>query len=239
MPWRIKGGITELVFHARNPNRTPSIYIWMNQYGFIWIIAKSKWIWWSQAQEHRSKCQTWRQRTSRRQPKQQRIALENIPQWKPRKCVVFLRTMCLFQRMHHVLSKEDSVFFSYEDNVTSFSQEDNVSFPTRTMCRVQRAQTKIFSPSFGPTELIIGPSRAKNCEEVDDEVHFWLELPKPDQKDQKWFPRPKQSRRKNLFAENWFDGDRLKRVLAKSRGDRSHVWGKTRVDTSKSLRGHA
>ena len=41
MPWRIKGGITELVFHARNPNRIPSIYIWINQYGFIWIIAKS------------------------------------------------------------------------------------------------------------------------------------------------------------------------------------------------------
>ena len=58
------------------------------------------------------------------------------------------------------------------------SAEDIVSCPKKTMCRVQRAQTEIFLPSFGPTELIIGPSGAKNCEEVDDEVHFWLEFPK-------------------------------------------------------------
>ena len=75
------------------------------------------------------------------------------------------KTMCPVQRRQCVLSPEE-----------------NVSFPKRTMCRVQRAQTEIFSPSFGPTELIIGPSRAKKGEEVDDEVHFWLELPKPAQK---------------------------------------------------------
>ena len=62
--------------------------------------------------------------------------------------------------------------------------QDNVAGANRTMRRVQKAQMEIFAPSFGPTELIIGPSRAKNCEEVDDEVHFWLELPKPAQKDQ-------------------------------------------------------
>ena len=101
------------------------------------------------------------------------------------------KTMRPFQRGQCVLAKEDNVFCSkktmcsFQRRQCVLSTEDNVSFPKRTMCRVQRAQTEIFSPSFGPTELIMGPSRAKNCEEVDDEVHFWLELPKPAQKDQK------------------------------------------------------
>ena len=101
------------------------------------------------------------------------------------------KTMCSSEREQCVLFKKDNVFCSKKTMCSVqrrqcvLSTEDNVSFPKKTMCRVQKAQTEIFSPSFGPTELIIGPSRAKNCEEVDDEVHFWLELPKPAQKDQK------------------------------------------------------
>ena len=111
---------------------------------------------------------------------------------------VFLpkKTMCSSEREQCVLSKNDDVFCSKKTMCSVQRRQcvlstgdnhwtDKVSFPTRTMCRVQMAQTEIFSPSFGPTELIIGSSRAKNCEEVDDEVHFWLELPKPAQKDQK------------------------------------------------------
>ena len=106
---------------------------------------------------------------------------------------VFLpkKTMCSSEREQCVLSKNDNVFFSkrtmcsVQRRQCVLSTDDIVSFPKRTMCRVQRAQTEIFSPSFGPTELIIGSSSARNCKEVDDEVHFWLELPKPAQKDQK------------------------------------------------------
>ena len=83
-----------------------------------------------------------------------------------------------------------------------------------------RAPTDIFLTKFGRTELIIGPSRAKNCQEDDLEVRFSLEAPKPCQKGEKRPPRPKKSRRKKFFsAENWIDGDRLKRVLAKFEAD--------------------
>ena len=54
-----------------------------------------------------------------------------------------------------------------------------------------KAQTDIFSMIFGRTELRIGPSRAKNCQEVDFEVRFSLEASKPAQKGEKRFPRPK------------------------------------------------
>ena len=115
------------------------------------------------------------------------------------------KTLCSSQRRQCVLANEDNVFLP-EKTMYSFieknvfcpvktmcfgriqyvlSKEDNVPFPKRTICRVHRAQTEIFSPSFGHTELIIGPSRAKHCEEVDDEVHFWLESLKPAQKGQR------------------------------------------------------
>ena len=42
-----------------------------------------------------------------------------------------------------------------------------------------RAPTDIFLPIFGRTELRIGPSRAKDCQEVDFEVRFSLEASKP------------------------------------------------------------
>ena len=54
-----------------------------------------------------------------------------------------------------------------------------------------RAPTDIFLSIFGRTELRIGPSRAKNCQEVDFEVRFSLEASKPAQKGEKRFPRPK------------------------------------------------
>ena len=77
---------------------------------------------------------------------------------------------------------------------------------------------------FGRTDLRIRASRAKNCKQVDGEVRFSLEAPKPAQKREKRFPRPiNLGEQKKKLAENWIDGDRLKRVLAKSRADRSHV----------------
>ena len=45
-----------------------------------------------------------------------------------------------------------------------------------------RAPTDIFFTNFGRMELTIGESRAKNCEEVDFEIRFSLEAPKPAQK---------------------------------------------------------
>ena len=66
-----------------------------------------------------------------------------------------------------------------------------MSFPKKTMCRVQRAQTGIFSPSFGRTELIIVSSRAKKCEDFDSEVRLPVQPPKLDQKGVERFPRPK------------------------------------------------
>ena len=86
----------------------------------------------------------------------------------------------------------------------------------------------IFFANFGRTELTIGESRAKNCEEVDFEVRFSLEAPKLSNKGEKRFLRPKNLADFFFFsAENWIDGDRLKRVLAKFRADPSHVRGPT------------
>ena len=57
--------------------------------------------------------------------------------------------------------------------------------------------TDLFPTIFGLTELIISASRAKNCEEVDFEVRFSPEAPKPAQKGEKRFPRPKNLAEKN------------------------------------------
>ena len=54
-----------------------------------------------------------------------------------------------------------------------------------------RAPTDIFPTIFGRTELIIGASRAKNCEEFAVEVRFSVDPPKLDQKGVKRFSRPK------------------------------------------------
>ena len=54
-----------------------------------------------------------------------------------------------------------------------------------------RAPTDIFSAIFSRTELIIGASRAKNCEEVDGEVRLPVQRPKLAYKGVKRFPRPK------------------------------------------------
>ena len=63
-----------------------------------------------------------------------------------------------------------------------------------------RAPTDAFSTIFGRTELIIGASRAKNCEEVDGEVHFSIDPPKPAQKGVKRFLRPKNLTQKFFFG---------------------------------------
>ena len=49
---------------------------------------------------------------------------------------------------------------------------------------------------------LIGPSKTKSSEEVDFEVRFSLEAPKPAQKGEQKFPRPKISPKKVLFTEN-------------------------------------
>ena len=65
-----------------------------------------------------------------------------------------------------------------------------------------RAQTDMFRAIFGRTELIIGASRAKNCEEVDGEVRLPVRPPKLDQKGVERFPRPKNLAEKICLAEN-------------------------------------
>ena len=66
------------------------------------------------------------------------------------------------------------------------------------------APTDIFSMFFGRTNLRIGASRGKNCEELDFEVRFSLEVPKPAQKGEKRFPIPKNLAEKKTkkLAEN-------------------------------------
>ena len=66
-----------------------------------------------------------------------------------------------------------------------------------------KAPTDTFSVIFSRTELIIGASRAKNCEEVDGEVRLPVRPPKLDQKGVERFPRPKNLAEKKIFlAEN-------------------------------------
>ena len=48
-----------------------------------------------------------------------------------------------------------------------------------------KAPTDIFSTSFGRTDLRIGPSRPKNREGLDFEVHLSVDPPKPHQFNQK------------------------------------------------------
>ena len=66
-----------------------------------------------------------------------------------------------------------------------------------------RAPTDIFPTIFGRTELRIGESRAKNCEEVDGQLRFSIDPPKPAQKGVKRFPRSKN------FTENKKIGRKL------------------------------
>ena len=61
-----------------------------------------------------------------------------------------------------------------------------------------RAPTDIFLTIFGRTELIIGPSRAKNCEEFAVEVRFSVDPPKLHQKGIKRLSRPKNLGEKKI-----------------------------------------
>ena len=68
---------------------------------------------------------------------------------------------------------------------------------------VSAAETDIFSSIFGRTDLKIGASKAKNCEEVDFEVQIPVDLPKPAQKGEKGCSAPKN------FVEKIFCGRKL------------------------------
>ena len=63
----------------------------------------------------------------------------------------------------------------------------------------QHGATHIFV-IFGHTELRIGASRAKNCEELDFGIRCCINLAKLDQKGVKRFPRLKESCRKIFFS---------------------------------------
>ena len=62
-----------------------------------------------------------------------------------------------------------------------------------------KAPTDIFSTMFGRTELIIGASRANDCEELGFEVHSPHRPPKLAQKGETSVSRPKNVVEKNMF----------------------------------------
>ena len=89
-----------------------------------------------------------------------------------------------------------------------------------------RTRTDAFWTIFGRTELIISVSGAKNCEESDFEVRFYVAPQKP-----------RKNAEKRAFSTNfvfetfffgvekWKLGNCLKHVLAKFQAERSQVWG--------------
>ena len=64
-----------------------------------------------------------------------------------------------------------------------------------------KAPTDTFSVIFSRTELIIGASRAKSCEEVDGEVRLSVQPPKLDQKSVKRFRNRKISPKTKILGE--------------------------------------
>ena len=66
-----------------------------------------------------------------------------------------------------------------------------------------QAPTASFSSIFGRTDLIIAASKAKNCGEVDGEVHLPVEAPKLAQKDEKRCPSHSPTRKK-IVEKNRF-----------------------------------
>ncbi len=66
-----------------------------------------------------------------------------------------------------------------------------------------KAPMDTFLVIFSRTELIIGASRAKNCEEVDGEVRLPVQRPKIGLQRRKTISETEKSRRQNfLLAEN-------------------------------------
>ena len=66
-----------------------------------------------------------------------------------------------------------------------------VPLNTCTPPMVLAAATDIFSSIFGRTDLRIGASKAKNCEELDFEVRLPVRPPKLIHKGKKYCPTPK------------------------------------------------
>ena len=92
---------------------------------------------------------------------------------------------------------------------------------------------------FGRTDLWISLSRAKFDEEADFEVRSAVRPPKQRQIGEK------QNFRSEMFADFFFSGvekrnvrNRLKRVLAKFRGDPSHVRAVTKKNSPQSAAGN-
>ena len=79
---------------------------------------------------------------------------------------------------------------------------------------------------FSRTDLRIGVSRAKNCEESASNVHFCVAPPKPAKKAEKQ-KNLTENNRETFFrvddVEKLNVGNRLKRVLAKFGGRTSYV----------------
>ena len=80
-----------------------------------------------------------------------------------------------------------------------------------------KSETDVISTKFGRTDLIIGQSKAKNCEEFAGDVRIGVAPQKPSKNMQK---------RAKFCENNFFDvekrnvGNRPKRIFAKFRGDR-------------------
>ena len=79
---------------------------------------------------------------------------------------------------------------------------------------------------FGRTEVIIGASKAKNCEESFAEVRLCVSPQKPSKINEKQvFETGKTSRKKNSGIEKSNVGNRLKRVFPKFEAERSYPRG--------------
>ena len=77
---------------------------------------------------------------------------------------------------------------------------------------------------FSRTDLRIGVSKTKTCEESDSDVHFCVAPPKPAKKAEQQKNMTEKISNKKLFdVEKLNVGNRLKRVLAKFGGRTSYV----------------
>ena len=82
----------------------------------------------------------------------------------------------------------------------------------------------LFLMIFSRTDLRIGVSRAKNCEESDSDIHFCVAPPKTVKKTEKQkFLTDKNCENKIFDVEKLNVGNRLKCVLAKFGGCASYV----------------
>ena len=60
----------------------------------------------------------------------------------------------------------------------------------------------VFSMNFGRTEVIIGASKAKNCEESFGEVRFYVAPQKPGKNDENEYSRLKNMSNKKIAPNN-------------------------------------